>query len=501
VRRKMKSEMNNIPDGWQEYKIEEIGDVVGGGTPSSAVPEYWGGEVSWISPKDLTGYTNVYISNGGRNITDLGLKKSSSKLLPKNTLLISSRAPIGYMAIASNDICTNQGFKSIVPKEELVETKFLYYLMKTKVDFLKSIGTGTTFAEISGKVLKGVEVLLPPLSEQKAIAHILGTLDDKIELNRRMNETLEGMAQALFKSWFVDFDPVIDNILLSSLKEYPSPSLSQRERDTDSSTVGRSGGEGSKNRFFAGIPEEFLERAKTRYKALIDGTANREVAKDFPNSFQETEEMGWIPEGWEVSTIGEEVDSVGGTTPSSKNYKFWDDGDIYWTTPKDLSNQSSKVLLDTARKITKDGLQKISSGLLPVDTVLMSSRAPVGYLALAKVPLAINQGYIAMKCSKKLTPEYVIQWTDSVMDDIKQRAGGTTFAEISKKSFRVIPVIVPDEETIKVYSKTVKEFYDKITENILETNQLESLRDTLLPKLISGELRIEDAEKEWGQNV
>lgn len=182
--------------------------------------------------------------------------------------------------------------------------------------------------------------------------------------------------------------------------------------------------------------------------------------------------------------------AVGGGTPSTKNPEYWDDGVINWTTPKDLSSLQDKILTDTGRKITEQGLAKISSRLLSVDTVLMSSRAPVGYLALAKIPVAINQGYIAMKCDKVLTPEYVLQWCSASMEEIKGRAGGTTFAEISRTSFREIPVIVPSQGIITNYSDTVKIFYELITKNILQTKTLAEIRDTLLPRLLSGEIDV-----------
>lgn len=318
-------------------------------------------------------------------------------------------------------------------------------------------------ANISPNQILSTSILLPPIGEQKAIAHILSSLDDKIELNRQMNETLEAMAQTLFKSWFVDFDPVIDNALLAGND----------------------------------IPGPLKERAEMRQAQLDSGKAktNSEINDLFPSEFEFTEELGWIPQGWEVSKIEKEYETVGGGTPSTKNPDFWEDGDIHWTTPKDLSGKQSKILLDTDRKITELGLAKISSGLLPVNTVLMSSRAPVGYLALAKIPVAINQGYIAFKCNKTLTSEYAIQWAESEMAQIKQRAGGTTFSEISKRNFRDIDILVPSSELVERYSETVKSIYDKVTANEKQSNTLANLRDTLLPKLMSGELRIVDAEK------
>lgn len=217
---------------------------------------------------------------------------------------------------------------------------------------------------------------------------------------------------------------------------------------------------------------------------------NGKLHRVFPSAFIPSP-LGAIPEGWEESEIGKEVDVVGGGTPSTKEAEFWDNGTIHWTNPKDMSNLNDKVLVDTERKITEAGLKKISSGLLPVDTVLMSSRAPVGYLAIAKVPVAINQGYIAMKCNHSLSPEYVIQWCSHNMDEIKQRASGTTFAEISKKSFNPIPVIVPSEKTLQAYTQGIRSIYSKIETLIHENRSLIETRDSLLPKLLSGELSVE----------
>ena len=149
---------------------------------------------------------------------------------------------------------------------------------------------------------------------------------------------------------------------------------------------------------------------------------------------------------------------------------------------------TSKILIDTDRKITELGLKKISSGLLPVNTVLLSSRAPVGYLALAKIPLAVNQGYIAMVCDKNITPEFVINWCDSVMDEIKQRASGTTFLEISKKNFKLIKITLPPKTLCEVYSLITEPLYNLISSNETESEMLKNIRDSILPKLLSGEI-------------
>ena len=188
---------------WKTYKLSEIGTVVGGATPSTSVSSYYGGDIPWLTPKDLSNFQDRYIEKGERNITQEGLDSCSAQLLPANTVLFSSRAPIGYVAIAKNPIATNQGFKSIIPNEK-VDSLFLYYILKYNKDKIEAMGSGTTFKEVSGAVMKNVEISLPSLEEQRRIAGILGAIDDKIENNRRINTNLELQAQALYKQWFVD---------------------------------------------------------------------------------------------------------------------------------------------------------------------------------------------------------------------------------------------------------------------------------------------------------
>jgi type I restriction enzyme, S subunit len=207
-----------VPSDWKTYKLSEIAQIIGGGTPSTTIEEYWNGEIGWLTPRDLTGYTNKFISNGERNITEIGLKNSSARLMPIGAVLMTSRAPIGYIAIASKELCTNQGFKSFVVDEKKINKEFLYYSLKDNIDKIKSLGTGSTFAEVSGSILKDFEISIPNLPTQTQIVQILSSLDDKIELNLQMNQTLETMAQALFKEWFVNFNfPNFDGELENDL--------------------------------------------------------------------------------------------------------------------------------------------------------------------------------------------------------------------------------------------------------------------------------------------
>ena len=467
------TEIGIIPENWKILKIDDVADVVGGGTPPTKDATNFGDEIPWITPKDLSNYTYRYIQKGERNITKKGLENSSAKLVPKGTVLLTTRAPVGYVAIAENDVTTNQGFRNLIPKNNFY-SEYIYYLLKLNTEYLKSHASGTTFRELSGSTLKSLKFIFPPFEEQRTIASIFSSLDDKIELNRQINQTLESMSQAIFKSWFVDFEPV-------------KAKIAALESGEDAEGVTRAA-----MRAISGKIDDELDKMEGGQPE--DYAKLKTTAGLFPAAMQDSE-LGEVPEGWEVGTIGEEVGVVGGGTPSTKNPEFWEGGEIHWTTPKDLSNLTDKVLLTTDRKITDAGLKKISSGLLPVNTVLMSSRAPVGYLALAKVPVAVNQGYIAMLCDKQLSPEFVIQWCNSVMDEIKQRSSGTTFAEISKKNFKVIQVVVPSEGIQQSYSEMVSVFYDKITEKAIECINLADIRDSLLPKLLSGEVIPKDVFK------
>lgn len=178
--------------GWKDCKISDLGTVVGGATPSTKNPlNYEGGNIPWITPKDLANFSGRFISRGERNITEQGLKSCSTQILPRHSVLFSSRAPIGYLAIAANDVCTNQGFKSIIPNDN-TDYMFLYYLLKFNKNKIENLGSGTTFKEVSGSTMRGIEVCVPEdLNEQKRIASILSVLDEKIERNVEINDNLE----------------------------------------------------------------------------------------------------------------------------------------------------------------------------------------------------------------------------------------------------------------------------------------------------------------------
>ena len=223
---------------WKEYRLGEIGKVVGGATPSTKDASNYDGDISWITPKDLSVLTQRYIYRGERMITLKGYNSCSCKLLPKGSVLFSSRAPIGYVAIASKELCTNQGFKSILPFQNIVDSMFLYYLLVNNRKRIEGLGSGTTFKEVSLKVMQNVKVKIPSMNTQHKIASVLSSIDDKIELNRKINSNLEEQAKALFKSWFIDFEPFKDGKFVDSeLGKIPEGWKVGRYDDIVSATV------------------------------------------------------------------------------------------------------------------------------------------------------------------------------------------------------------------------------------------------------------------------
>ncbi len=413
---------------WMKGTLGEIADLVMGQSPTGETCNETGHGVPL-----LNGPTEF----GGNHPRPVQFTTDPRKFAEPGDLLFCVRgSTTGRMNWADQRYAIGRGLAAIRAKKGKEYRHFVRAVIDANLTRLLASATGSTFPNVSRDQLQEIVCAVPPLAEQKAIAAVLGALDDKIELNRRMNATLEAMARALFQSWFVDFDPV---------------------------------------------------RAKLdgRPPAALDPA----TAALFPDSFQDSE-AGHIPKGWTIQPVGEVVDCVGGGTPSTAEPKYWEDGTHHWTTPKDFSSLQAPILLDTDRKLTDAGIAKISSGLLPAGTLLLSSRAPVGYLAIAAMPVAINQGFIAMKCNERASNFFMLNWCQTNMAEIESRATGTTFAEISKQNFRPIRVVLPPRELMTAFTAKVAPLYAKISANLHQSRTLAALRDTLLPKLLSGELSV-----------
>ncbi len=406
---------------WKEYVLDDIGEIVGGGTPSTKNEEFYGNDISWITPKDLSGHTSKYISKGERSITNLGLAKSSAKLLPKGTVLFSSRAPIGYVAIASNELSTNQGFKSIVCNPDIANNEFIYYRMKMAKQELESIAGGSTFKEVSGKVMKEFKINLPPLEEQEKIANILSSLDDKIELNNGMNKTLEEMAQALFKRWFVDFE----------------------------------------------FPNENGEPYKSSGGEMVES------------------ELGMIPKGWEVKSLDEIADFLNGLAMQKFRPKEDDKDYLPVLKIKELkqgttSNDSDRCSCNIDSKyIINDGdIIFAWSGSLDV-RIWCGGKA------------GLNQ-HLFKVTSKDYPKWFYYLWVKMYLDDFIRIAAdrATTMGHIKRANLSEAKVLVPNKEILKFMGDKLEYLINANIEKNIEVKSLKELRDTLLPKLMSGEIYV-----------
>jgi type I restriction enzyme S subunit len=425
-----------VPD-WTAMRLGSVTRFTSGGTPSKQNAAYWSGCIPWLSAKDMKSY---YIDDTEDHISDEGLD-NGSRLAPAGTVFLLAR---GMTLLNDVPICVsrrpmafNQDVKGLTADEEFLIPEFLPYLLlghkATLLDLVDLAGHGT--GRLNTDELKSLTISVPSKAEQRVIANVLRSLDDKIEMNRKMNETLKATARELFQSWFVDFDPV---------------HAKAEGREHGLSTV---------------------------------------VADLFPERFEDSN-MGPIPAGWSVEQVGNLTEVSGGTTPSTREPSFWTPAIHAWATPKDLSHLRSPVLLKTERYISESGLKQIGAGLMPQGTVLMSSRAPIGYIAVAELPVAINQGFIAMKAKEGISNLFLLVWVTISQELIKSRANGSTFLEISKSNFRSIELVRPPDRVIKAFDRLVRPMYERLVKNEVESGELAATRDSLLPKLISGELRM-----------
>lgn len=349
-------------------------------------------------------------------------------------------------------------------RDGVTDNNYAYYLTKWQEfrQFAISQMTGSSGRQrVSVESLAGFNVPVPDIKEQRAIAHILGSLDDKIELNRRMNETLEAMAQALFKSWFIDFDPVIDNAIAAGKP----------------------------------IPEELEARAAIRESL---GDARKPLPNDisalFPDEFEFTEEMGWIPKGWEVRTLHYLVDLIGGGTPKTSVDAYWN-GSIPWFSVVDAPNRSDVFVIDTEKHITQLGIDKSSTTVLPLGATIISARGTVGKCALVGKPMAMNQSCYGVTGKAGISNSFVYYIVREKVADLERSSHGSVFNTITRDTFKAIWVAFGGPGLTQKFEYRIKPLLDRILANNFHSNTLSSLRDLLLPKLLSGEIRIPETEK------
>jgi type I restriction enzyme S subunit len=414
---------------WKEYKVEDFCEVIGGGTPSTKEASYYGGSFPWITPRDLTNHKNRFISKGDRNITELGLRNSSARMLPKNSILLTSRAPIGYLAIAENELCTNQGFKSLIVNPEKADYNFVYYLIKSNVERIKGLGTGTTFAEISGSVVKNLKFFLPNRQTQTAIAEILTSLDDKIELNNKINEELETLTQTLFKQWFIDFE----------------------------------------------FPNENGEPYKSSGGEMVDSA------------------LGEIPKGWNMKTLDDISNITIGRTPPRKEHQWFstDVNDVKWISIRDMGNCGTYIHT-TSEFLTEEAVSRFNVPVINSNTVIISFKLTVGRISITTERMLSNEAIAHLNLkNKEIYPEFLYLFLKQFNFDSLGSTSSIATA-VNSKSIKSLPFINPSKEVLSKFNEVIVPLFSRIHNLTFENKELVDLRDTLLPKLISGELEINE---------
>jgi len=427
---------------WPKVPVSKVATAVIGGTPSRSVLEYWHGDIPWATAKDVANVVCRYLREVQEFITEDGLKNSAAKLMPMGTVVITARGTVGALAQLGREMTFNQTCYALLPMEGL-DNDFLFYALKGTLAEMQALTYGTVFETITTQTFDHWTIPLPPLPEQRAIAHILGTLDDKIELNRRMSETLEQMVRALFKAWFVDFEPV-------------RAKMEGRWRRGES---------------LPGLPAHLYDLFPDR---LVDS------------------ELGEIPEGWEVASFPDLIEI---------------------NPPRPLRKGEIAPYLDMANMPTRGHYpgevveRPFGSGMRFTngDTLLAritpclenGKTAFVDFLRDGQVGWGSTE-YIVLHPRPPLPEEfaYCLARSNAFREFAIQSMTGTSGRQRvqadSLKHFRLprIPAMVAE-----AFGYFIKSLFVRSSNAERESRTLAALRDALLPRLISGELRVKDAER------
>ena len=417
-----------MSEAWPEVPLGEFAEVVGGGTPSTKEPSYWGGDVAWITPKDLSRLEGRFVAHGDRSITVEGLEASSAKVLPPGTLVVSSRAPIGYVAIAAEPLATNQGCRSLVFKDD--EPKFFYYVLKSSTKKLEALANGTTFREISGTAMKRVAVPRPPLDQQKAIASILGAFDNKIEQRRQTALEVERLVQTIFRAWFVDFEPV------------------------GAKTAGETA--------FLSMPEPAFDALPAR---LVDSR------------------IGPVPDGWEVKALDEVAAFLNGL--ALQKYPPRGDGSDLPVIKIAQLRRGSTEGADAAND-SIDKKYKVQDGDL-----LFSWSGTLEAVRWFGGPGALNQ-HLFKVTSADYPQWLIYGWVHQHLPEFRLIAASkaTTMGHIKRGHLRQALVAVPTSEFLGRCDEVLSPLYETFATTQLESRKLAEIRDYLLPRLLIGEARV-----------
>lgn len=403
-------------------------------------------------------------------------KLEADDLIVTMTDLSKQADTLGYSALVPEHsgrlYLHNQRIGLVEIKSQELDKLYLYFLMRSHEyrHHVVSSATGSTVKHTSPSKITSFEFHLPPLEIQENIGRSLKHLEDKTAINHQINQTLEQMAQAIFKSWFVDFEPVKAKI--AALEAGGS------EEDALLAAMQAISGKGEEEltRLQAEQPEQYAEL--------------RATAELFPSAMQDSE-LGEIPEGWEVAPLSAMVDLIGGGTPKKSEPFFWN-GDICWFSVKDVPSDGNVFVVDTEDKITEEGLNRSSTKLLPVGTTIITARGTVGKLALTGVPTAMNQSCYGVVPSDESGPYLNYLRLSVGVDTLKRNTHGAVFDTITRSTFDTVVQPRSCLPLRRRFEQAISPMFEAIRNNLLQINSLSEARDSLLPKLLSGELPVSD---------
>ena len=446
-----------MASNWEEMRLDEVTELIIDCPHSTP---------KWMDEGVVVLRSNN-IKNGRLDLSspsftnEEGYQARVKRAIPESgDLVLTREAPMGEVCQIPEGLrcCLGQRMVLLRVKKEVMDSRFLLFALQSPYlqhQISWNEGTGTTVSNIRMPNIKAFQIPTPPFKEQKAIAHTLGCLDDKIELNRQMNETLEAMAQALFKSWFVDFDPVIDNALAAG----------------------------------NAIPDEFAGRAEQRKS--IEKKDNLDIQSLFPDEFEFTEEMGWIPKGWGISEVKDFGQVVCGKTPSKKKAEYYGN-DISFIKIPDMHDVAWATT--TTDNLSFEGSNSQKNKLIPKGSICVSCIATVGKVLITSREAHTNQQINSVIPAEKNTLYYLYSSFLAMEKNLQDLAsGGAVTLNLNTSNFSKIKIILPPSLVLDAYDSAVNSLYVKNLKLLIQNQELAKIRDTLLPKLMSGELRIPDA--------
>lgn len=393
--------------------------------------------------------------------------------LKEGDIVLTSEAPLGetYFIDGLTNYVLGQRVFGLRPRKEIIEPRYLLAWLTSKVgqSRLKERASGSTVQGIKQSELLKIEIDVPPLNVQRAIASNEFCFSTKIALNKRTNQTLEQMAQAIFKSWFVDFEPVKAKI--AALEAGGS------EEDARLAAMQAISG------------KDAAQLAQLQAEHPDQYTELRTTAELFPSAMQDSE-IGEIPEGWEVLPLIKMIDLIGGGTPKRSEPSFWG-GDICWFSIKDVPEEGGVFVVNTCEKITDLGLSKSSTKILPIGTTVITARGTVGKLALTAVPMAMNQSCYGVCPRDGSGPITNYLRLSKAVDRLRQNTHGAVFDTITQSTFETVLQVNATQQIRDRFESLVTPTFEMIKNNLLQNSALAESRNALLPKLLTGEIDLQ----------